>query len=83
MLIINRKFRGISAMTKTRRMASICAVLSFCAGCSGLLPSSKLDTRTIWTSYDEAKTSFDAIIPYHHQSGWLVSRSTTTACADP
>jgi hypothetical protein len=28
------------------------------------LPSSKLDTKTIWTSYDEAKTSFDAIIPY-------------------
>lgn len=49
---------------KTQRIASILYVVFFCAGCSGLLPSSKLDTKTIWTSYDEAKTSFDAIIPY-------------------
>jgi hypothetical protein len=51
-------------MMKARRIAATLLVTFFCAGCSGLLPSSKLDTKTIWTSYDEAKTSFDAIVPY-------------------
>jgi hypothetical protein len=57
-------------MMKTHRIASILILGSLCAGCSsgsnsGLLPSSKLDTKTNWSSYDEAKRSFDAIIPHH------------------
>jgi len=40
------------------------AISCFNTGCSGLLPSSKRDSETIWGSYEAAKRSFDEIVPY-------------------
>jgi hypothetical protein len=45
-------------------MIGILVFSFFCAGCSGLLPSSKRDTETTWTSYDKAKKAFDEIVSY-------------------
>lgn len=34
------------------------------AGCSGLLPSSKQDVSNRWHDFEDAKKSFDLIVPY-------------------
>jgi len=40
-------------------------------GCSSLLPSTKTDTGSRWESFDEAKKTFDKIVPYKTTAGDL------------
>lgn len=47
-----------------RVCAAVFLSLFIFSGCSSLLPSSKKDTKSPWNVFDEAKTSFDQIIPY-------------------
>ncbi len=42
-------------------MLLICVLF---VGCSSWLPSAKRDTITTWSSYDEARTTFNTIVPY-------------------
>ncbi|AQV00244.1 hypothetical protein [Desulfococcus multivorans] len=56
--------RICSRPTKKWWVIGVLAIGCFGVGCSGLLPSSKRDTKTIWASYDAAKKSFDEIVPY-------------------
>lgn len=53
-------------MTHTRilyRLLLVGACLGF-AGCSQLLPRGTVEVKGVWGSFDEARASFDKIVPY-------------------
>ncbi len=48
-----------------KKLFIVLSVMVFMAcGCSSLLPSTKTDTGSRWQSFDEAKKTFDRIVPY-------------------
>lgn len=44
------------------RWATLCVIM-FTAGCGSLLPRTRLDVKSPWSSFDEAKLAFDTVIP--------------------
>ncbi len=53
----------IHAMTNTSRPVSLLLTLLLLGGCASLLPESKTEVRAQWSSYDDARATFDQIVP--------------------
>lgn len=54
---------GSGKMTRHWAMGMLLICVLF-VGCSSWLPSAKRDTITTWNSYDEARITFNTIVPY-------------------
>lgn len=62
-------------MSPSRPLAcTLLAVALLGAGCTAWLPRSRSDTQTRWHSYDEARATIDAIVPYQTTRADLAAR---------
>ena len=72
----NKKVVFSLAPAKTHRPARLAALLLLLMGlgaCANLLPSIQREVTTPWASFDQAKRSFDQIVPYETKLADVVS----------
>lgn len=71
----NKKVVFSLAPAKTHRPARLAALLLLLglSACANLLPSIQREVTTPWTNFDQAKRSFDQIVPYETRLADVVS----------